>query len=135
VNGGGWPARGSRVEDQRGSSLVLTDGGHPRGRRPFDDDVLAGGPPVRTIAPVITPTHGLAWRLRIFCSSQPVQNANGPSSQTSHERRRVRTSVDADRDDPIELREGEEPLDVVSRWCGGRRIAVPRVDLSDCHAI
>jgi hypothetical protein len=46
----------------------------------------------------------------------------------------VRTPVRADRDDPVELRVGEEPLDVIPWWCGGQRIAIPWVDLSGGHA-
>src|SRR5215216_5774513 len=38
--------------------------------------------PLAPVVPVVTATCGLASRLRCFCSSAPVQNANAPSCQT-----------------------------------------------------
>src|SRR5688500_4061176 len=38
--------------------------------------------PLAPVVPVVTATCGLASRLRCFCSSGPVQNANAPSCQT-----------------------------------------------------
>ncbi len=75
------------------------------------------------------PTCGLAARFR--ASARPGRYRTRTRPRARH-RPGVRRgpAVDADRDDPVELRLGEEPLDVIPRRAAGRCVAVPRVDLS-----
>jgi hypothetical protein len=58
----------------------------------------------RSLAPRVyrvKPAGGLASRLRCFCSSGPVQNANAPSCQTPTSGTGVRTPVRADSVEPL----------------------------------